>query len=352
MRKIILPATLAVLTASGIARADAPSVVADIAPLHSLVAQVMGSVGDPALIVSQGASPHGYAMRPSQARALQNADAVFWVSEGLTPWLADTIETLAPDALNVELLGQPDVFRLPVREDALFEAHVHDHGAEGDHAEHDEHDEKGHDEHHGAHDDEEHAEHKHAADYDNEQAEDDHHEHGDQSHDAHAWLDPANASVWLGVIAETLAAIDPENAETYLANADAGVAELEALRADINSTLEPVRERSFIVFHDAFQYFENAFDFPASGAISLSDATTPGPARVQQIHDRVANEEVSCVLAEPQFNQNLVATVLDGTDAQSGVIDPVGSHLESGPSLYPQLLRDIAQTLAKCLSAA
>ena len=151
------------------------------------------------------------------------------------------------------------------------------------------------------------------------------------------------------MIAAQLSASDPDNAGAYFANAAAARAEMEALSAEVNEILEPVRGGSFIVFHDAYQYFESDFDFPASGAVSVSDASDPSPARIAEIQGRIRDEGVDCVLAEPQFNPGLVTTVLDGTAANTGVIDPLGAALEPGADLYPQLIRNMARTLAECL---
>jgi zinc transport system substrate-binding protein len=153
----------------------------------------------------------------------------------------------------------------------------------------------------------------------------------------------------LNVIAGQLSAADPENAGTYFANAAAGRVEIEAAIADANAILEPVRGGQFIVFHDAYQYFENDFDFYAAGAISLSDASDPSPARIAEIQARIADEGIDCVFAEPQFNPGLVATVLDGTDAQIGIMDPLGSDLELGSAFYPQLIRNLSTSLAGCM---
>jgi len=155
--------------------------------------------------------------------------------------------------------------------------------------------------------------------------------------------------VWLDAIAAKLSAADPDNAGAYFGNAAAAKQELAAVSAEINATLEPVRGMSFVVFHDAYQYFETAFDFPASGAISLSDATDPSPARIAEIQGRIAEEGIDCVLAEPQFDPGIVATVMDGTEASTAVLDPLGSDLEPGPDLYPKLLRNLATSLAGCL---
>lgn len=346
--------------------ADTPRVVADIAPLHSLVAQVMDGVGEPSLIVSPGASPHEYSLRPSEAGALQDADIVFWTSRDLTPWLADGLVTLAEDATTVELLASDGTTKLPLRENALFEAHQHgegghdDHGHEGeDHGDHDEHG-HGHEDHgdhdHGEHDDHGHEEghdhehdHDHAHDDDKEDHARDSHDHAHGDYDAHAWLSPANAMVWLDTIATALASADPENGEAYRANADAARADLNALTKELDEVIAPVRGERFIVFHDAYQYFEDAFDMPAAGAITISDAADPSPARIAEIQERVASQNVTCVLSEPQFDPGIVAAVMDGTEARTGVLDPLGSDLEPGPELYPNLLRNLASALAECL---
>ncbi len=365
MIKNVLPLALALLAASAASHAAVPHVATDIAPVHSLVAQVMGSLGEPKLVVSQGASPHGYSMRPSEARALQEADIVFWISPALTPWLAETIDTLSPDARHVEMLEIPGNTILQRRENALFEAHHHDedhddthdadHGEEHNDAPKEASDESSNESHEKAHDEannetnnEAHAETPTKAHKDNQH----HDQHADSAHDErdpHAWLDPANALIWLDAIAEELSSVDPDNAAIYAANAESGKVEIQSAREEVASILAGAKGRSFIVFHDAYQYFENAFDFPASGAIALGDASKPGPARIQQIQDRVRQANVSCVLAEPQFNPGVVATVLDGTDAQSSEIDPLGFGLDSGPELYPALLRGLATALADCV---
>lgn len=333
MSRKLLTLSLTATLMGGTAFAEVPKVVVDIAPVHSLVARVMEDVGTPDLIVQPGASPHEYSLRPSEAAALQDASVVFWIGPDLTPWLADTIETLAPDAAVIELLEAAGTIELEFRESALFEAHDHDDNGDEDHA----------DEAHGDHDKEE-AGHD---DHDDEEVGHEGHDHG--AHDPHAWLSPKNAMTWLNVIAGQLSAADPDNAGAYFANAAASRAEIKTLIAEVNATLDPVRDGQFIVFHDAYQYFETDFDFPASGAISLSDASDPSPARIAEIKKRIAEQGINCVLAEPQFNPGLVETVLDGTEAQTGILDPLGSDLEPGAALYPQLIRNLSTALAGCM---
>lgn len=364
MSRTLLPLTLAAALAGTTALAEVPRVAVDIAPVHSLVARVMQGVGTPDLVIQSGASPHAYALRPSEARALQEADLVFWIGHDLTPWLESSIGTLATGAAVTGLMEADGTIELEFRESALFEAHAHGDKADDEHG----HKDHGHEDHSGHADDEkhdDHAGHDHAEDTDHKEHEDhaanddhaDHAEHADHdghaghghgAHDPHAWLSPRNAATWLNVIAGQLSAADPDNAGAYFANAAAGRAELELLVNEVDAILAPVRDMPYVVFHDAYQYFETDFNIPAAGAISLSDASAPSPARIAEIQARVAEQSIACVLAEPQFNAGLVETVLDGTQAKTAVLDPLGASLEEGPALYPQLIRGLATNLASC----
>lgn len=334
MSRILSPLTIATLLFGGTALADVPRVATDIAPVHSLVARIMQGVGTPSLIVTPGASPHEYSLRPSEAKSLQDADLVFWISPDLTPWLGDAITTLSRGANVITLLETPGTIELPLREGALFETHHHD-------DDHDHSHDSGHDNNpETAHLDD----HKDTGETDKDAHHDDH-----ADHDPHAWLSPDNGAAWLDTIAAALSASDPENSPIYRANASAARAELTTLKAEITAILDPVRDRNFIVFHDAYQYFETAFDLPAAGAISLSDATDPSPARIKAIQARVADQNVTCVLAEPQFNQGIVASVMGKSTARTGVLDPLGADLKLDADLYPNMLRNLATSLAKCL---
>ncbi|MDB4251679.1 zinc ABC transporter substrate-binding protein [Amylibacter sp.] len=317
-RKLITISTIMTLMSTSV-MADVPNVAADIAPVHSLVSRVMEGVGAPKLVIKSGASPHDYRLRPSEAKALQDADLVFWMGEELTPWMNGALETLASKASITTLLDQEGVTLHDFRESALFEAHDHD--EDKDHKDHDDHDD---------HDDDK-----------------DHKDHDD--HDPHAWLSPENAKLWLNIIASKLSVADPQNAASYFMNAAAGQAEMEEMIVEVNVMLKPVQGGKFVVFHDAYQYFENDFDFYASGAISLGDSSDPSPARIQKVQKRIRDEGIQCVLAEPQFNEGLVVTVMEGSEATASVIDPLGAELNTGPNLYTQLIKNMAKTLRDCL---
>lgn len=314
-RKLFSISAVATLLGSS-AIADVPNVSVDIAPLHSLVASVMNGVGVPSLIIPPGSSPHDHQLRPSEAKAMQDANIVFWMGEELTPWMENAVKTLSSNASVTTFLENDKTSLLEFREGALFEAHDHD--------------DEEHDDEHDEHDDEEHD------------------EQGHGSHDPHAWLSPNNAKAWLDVIAAQLSSYDTENAGVYFTNAASAKSEIEMMIAEINLALDPIRGGKFIVFHDAYQYFENDFDFQASGAISIGDASDPSPARIAKIQKRIRDEEINCVLAEPQFKANLVQTVMEGSQANTNVIDPLGAGLKPGILLYNKLIKNMAQSLADC----
>jgi zinc transport system substrate-binding protein len=300
--------------------ADAPVVVTSIKPVHSLVSAIMQGVGKPELIVDGAASPHTYNLKPSNARALQDAKVIFWVGPGLEAFLEKPLESLGSDSIVARLDNAPGLVKLPFREGGAFEAH--DDG--------DEHADAGHD---------------HAADEHHD--EDDHH-----GFDTHLWLDPMNAKAMAAEITTTLVAADPANALTYEANAKALDDKLDALDKEIATTVSPVKDKPFIVFHDAYQYFEHRYHIRVAGSITVSPETIPGAERVSEIHQKVADLGATCVFAEPQFEPRLVNVVIEGTRAKSGVLDPEAATLLAGPDLYFTLMRGIAESMRSCLASA
>ena len=304
------------------ARAEAPDVVVSIKPIHSLVSAIMQGVGEPKLIVEGAASPHTYSLKPSNAAALQDADVIFWVGHGMEAFLEKPLETLGGEATVVELDDAPGLEKLPFREGGPFEPHVHEGEDDHDHA-HEEH----------AHD------------------EDDHdHEHG--AYDMHLWLSADNARAIAAEAARVLSQEDPDNAETYGKNLAALNDRLAALDKEIAGTVASVKDKPFIVFHDAYQYFEHRYGVHAAGSITVSPETLPGAERLTQIHDKVKSLGATCVFAEPQFEPKLVNVVIEGTPAKSGTLDPEAATLDPGPDLYFTLMKGIAGSLRDCLGGA
>lgn len=306
----------------------APKVVASIKPVQSLVAAVMDGVGEPSVIVDGAASPHTFALKPSTAKLIADADVVFWVGPELEPFLSKPLETLGEKAEAIELSEAPGVNKLPVREDANFEPHDHGH-EEGEAG----HSHAGHDHSHGhSHD------HGHG------------HEHGE--FDAHVWLDPENAKAMADDIAHHLSEADPENAATYAANAAALKEKLTALETELAAELEPVKDKPFIVFHDAYQYFEHRFGVRAAGSVTLSPEVQPGAERVAALRTKLKDLGAVCVFSEPQFEPKLVSVLIEGTDVRTGVLDPLGADVANGKDLYFEVTRNMAASLKSCLSGA
>lgn len=316
MRCALFASAMGIGLAGQAGAAAAPPVVATILPVHSLTAAVMDGVGEPELLLPPGTSPHAYSMKPSDAAALEQAELVVWIGEELETFLVRGLDTLAGDAERLALIDAPGVEVI----------HLADAG--------DGHDDHGHD----AHD---HGDHGHGEDAHG-------HDHGDV--DPHIWLSPANAMAMTRALADALAAIDPDHATTYAANAEATVSRIEELGDDLRAELAPVRDVPYVVFHDAYRYFEQAFGLENVGAVTLSPDQSPGTAHVAELRGAIRAADVTCVFAEPQFEPRLVETLVAGTPVRAGELDPVGAGLTPGPDAYLHLMRGLAADLRDCLA--
>lgn len=326
--RVLLTTALLSVSSHAVLAAEKSDVVVSIKPIHSLVSAVMQGVGAPSLIVKGAASEHGYSLKPSDASALENAKVIFWVGPEMETYLTKPLASLSSKANVVQLEKVKGLELLPAREGGNFEAHDH-----GGHSYDEDHDDDAH-KHEEGHD------HKH-----------DHKEEAHEHHhdDMHIWLDPQNAKLMLVPIAEALSKADPEHAKQYQDNATAYADKLDALQKEVTAELEPVRNKPYIVFHDAYQYFDRRFDLAAAGSITVNPEKAPGAARIREIQTKVQSLGATCVFSEPQFESRLVTTVLEGTKAKTGVLDPLGADLNDGPELYPQLIRNLASSLAGCL---
>ena len=313
------------ISSLGVSAANADvSVVTSIKPVHSLVSGVMQGVGSPTVIIEGAGSPHTYSLKPSQATQLQDADLVFWMGDELEPFLVDAAQNIARNAELVNLVESHGLKKIRFREGGMFD-------------EHDDHDDHAKDDH------DDHGKEKHAKD--------DHDDHGHGEFDPHVWLDPINAKAIVHEIEEALVKADPKNAKKYEANAVRIAGKLDQLVTELRVQLQPVQGKGFIVFHDAYQYFEQRFGVAAIGSITVSPEVIPGAERVKDLREKIINLRATCVFSEPQFEPKLVRTLVDGTGAQTGVLDPLGSSLTKGPDLYFELVREMARSLKECLSA-
>ncbi len=302
------------------------NVVATIKPIHSLVAQVMDGIGKPALLVDGKASPHSFSLKPSDARALNKADVVFRVSGSLEPFTVKIAEALPKSVALVTLADAPGVTLLETRTAATFETHAH-----GDHA-------------HGKDD---HKDHGHEAHGDHG---DDHDEDAHGGKDGHIWLDPENARAIVRAAAAALAERAPDLKGKLDANATATLARIDALDAELKAATAPLAGKPFIVFHDAYQYFERRYGLQAAGSITLNPEVKPSARRLSAVRAKVKELGATCVFAEPQFSPKIVASVIEGSTARAGELDPEGASLTNGPGLYEDLMRNLARSLGDCLA--
>ena len=304
----------------------------------------MDGVGKPDLIVDGYNSPHGFALKPSHAKMLQNADLIFWVGEDLESFLEKPLKSIAKKAEKVELMEIKGLNKLEFRERNIFDGHDdhgHDEHKEDEHKEHghkeDKHDDHGHDE----HKEDEHKEHGHKED-----KHDDHHEHAHGEHDPHIWLDPMNAKIILSEMAEHLIENDQENASKYKANLKKAHKDLDKLTKKVKSDLN--KDFKSIVFHDAYQYFEKRFGVNILGAFTVNTDVLPGAEQLSEIREVIEHEKVSCVFSEPQFNPDIIKAVAKDTNIKTGVIDPLGATLNPGKNLYFDLISNMSKSFKGC----
>jgi zinc transport system substrate-binding protein len=299
LERILLALALCIF-ATLLARAEEPPrVVVSIAPVHSLVAAVMSGVARPKLLIPAGASPHTFALKPSHVRRLHTADLVIWIGKSLELFLAKPLATLEQGTARMTVADLPGIKLLNLRGRGDWSKAAHEAGA-------------------------------HAI-------------------DPHLWLDPDNARVIVTEVAQRLAQIDAANARRYEVNAKRAVRRLDRLDARLERRLAAVEELSYVVFHDAYQYFEKHYHLSPVGSIVTDPEISPGVRSIIEIRDRIEATDARCVFREPQFKSDLVNTVVEGTGARRGVLDPEGTGVPPGPNAYFILMMRLADSLAGCL---
>lgn len=288
---------------------SAPQVVVSIKPIHALVAGVMQGIAEPQLLVKGGGSPHGYALRPSEARALSQAELIVWVGPQLESFLPKPLATLGRSARKLELSEALRGSMLAVRDAGNWEGH--DHAETADRHDHEEHDET--------------------------------------ELNPHLWLDPLLGKQIVSHTAAILSDVDPVNSEVYQRNAARLRQRLDRLHLGLQSRLVSVKERPYIVFHDAYQYFEAAYGLNAVGSLTIDPERKPGAKRIRQMREKIKQLQARCLFSEPQFEPRLVATIIKGTGARTGQLDPLGAELPAGPESYFLLLNNLADNLLEGL---
>lgn len=301
LRKISPPLILAILLCALplAAHAKTPRVVATIPPIHSLVAMVLEGIAEPDLIVKGFASPHNYAMAPSDASKVAHADIIFWAGPSLEGFLVKSMNNL--DATTrVVALGDAEP----------SESHA-------DHAE---------------------KEHKHT------------HEHHHDGPDQHFWLSPARAKQALELIATALTETLPTQSQLINTNKETALATLAALEAELKSVVDPIRGEQAVVLHDAYSQFTEHFGLKPLIALSVTPEHRPGPAQLRKIRHTIQEHNIRCVFREPQYPKRYTALLIEGSSAQEGTLDPLGGDLTPGAKLYAELMTRLAKSLRDCMA--
>jgi len=317
--------TISLLSFMSFANAEA-KVIASIKPLHSLVSYVMDGVGTPGILVDGSSSPHTFQLKPSHATMLQEADIIFWIGEDLESFLETPLKSIAKNSRHITLMESDEIELLKFREKNIF----------GDHDEHDDHDEH-------ADDHDEYEEHEEHGD-----EHDDHDEHGHAhgEYDIHFWLDPEIAKTIVKIVTRELSEIDPANSSAYNSNSAKALKEIDQLINDVKSKIN--RDAKYVVFHDAYQYFEKRFGVEVIGALTVNPEVLPGAKQLAEIREVIEHENVNCLFSEPQFNPSIAETIARDTGVKAAIIDPLGAELDPGKDLYFDLIGDIASSFKSC----
>ena len=318
-RTLFITLFLSIFSFNSTVSADV-KVVTSIKPIHSLATYVMDGVGKPNVIVDGYNSPHGFSLKPSHAKMIENADLIIWVGEDLEGFLEKPLDSIAKKATKVELMDLKGIKKLKFREKNIFEGHD-DHG----------HKEDKHDDH--GHKKDKHDDHGHEG-----------HAHGE--HDPHIWLDPMNAKVIIKEITNQLVKLDSSNAAKYKANSKDAIADIDALTKSIKKDLN--KNSRVVVFHDAYQYFENRFGIKVLGALTVNTDVLPGAEQLAEIREVIEHEKVNCIFSEPQFNPSIIKTIAKDTNIKIGVLDPLGATLDKGKGMYSELLKNMSSSFKGC----
>ena len=314
-------------------------VVTTIKPLHSLISRIMETRGEPQLIIEGTNNPHTFVFKPSHAKMIEEADIIFWIGEDLEAFMEKPLDSLAEKAQVISFMELSSIEKLKFREKNIFDDHD---GHEDEHEGHEDEDDHGHkdddhDDDHDGHEDE------------HEGHDDDHndaHAHAHGEFDAHIWLDPVNAKKMVLEIAHELSDLDPNNKVKYENNANATIKSLDEL-VDSNKKILS-KDISYVVFHDAYQYFEKRFGVIPAGALTLNPDVLPGAKQIADIQDVINDKGIKCIFSEPQYNPKIIETIGNDMKISTGVMDPLGAYIDAGPSMYSDLINGIANSIKDC----
>ena len=357
MNKLLSIIILILFSSSNLFAADTKGVITTIQPINSLVSAVIGDTGKTISLIPADISPHEYKLKPSDAKKMQEANIIFFVSNHLESSVTKVFKNLPKNIKIINLLEETGIEHLAIRDNEAWERH--DHHGHDDHDDHDKHGKKhddhdDHDKHGKKHDD--HDDHdKHAKKHDDH---DDHDKHGkkhddhddhESKDDVHIWLSPDNAIKIVEKVNKELTLLFPDNASKYSENSNKMIDKIQKLKNELAKDLAPIKGKPYVVFHDAYQYFEKTFDLNAVGSVALEGDIASSPKQISFIKDKIKKLNASCVFQEPQFDSKLVKIVVEGTNAQIGTLDPLGVNISGKENFYIQLLKNMAKSLKECL---
>ncbi|PUB81269.1 MAG: zinc ABC transporter substrate-binding protein [gamma proteobacterium symbiont of Ctena orbiculata] len=287
------------------------NVVVSLKPVHSLLASLMLDVAEPRLLLDDSQSPHGMSLKPSQIRMLNEADLIVWVGASLEPALSHLLQRQSFEAPILSLLETPDLHLLPIRNRREWRSHGHSH---------------------------------------------DHNDsHPDQAVisamlDNHIWLSPENAAAMVRHLTQKLIELDNAHSAAYRKNSRELLNRLNTFDNVIRTRLKPVANTPYIVFHDAYQYFEAHYGMHTVGTVNITPDQLSGARHIHRLRQTIEQRGARCLFTEPQFEPKLAHTLVEGLAVKIGELDPLGEQLPPGPDCYFSLMRGLADNLLNCLS--
>ncbi|MGY9058977.1 MAG: zinc ABC transporter substrate-binding protein [Candidatus Puniceispirillales bacterium] len=326
MNKLFTIITLLFISNTAVFASETKGVITTIQPINALVNAVIGNTGGSTSLIPSEVSPHEFKLKPSDVKKLQDGNIIFYISNHLESSITKVFKNLPKNIKIVNLMEETGINHLAIRDNEAWERHDH-------HDDHDKHAKK--DDDHDDHD-------KHA------KKDDDHDDH-EKEDDVHIWLDPDNGIKIVQKVNKELSLLFPENSQIYNKNATNIINKITELKSELKEELLSIKDKPYIVFHDAYQYFEKVFGLNAVGSIALEDDVASSPKQISFIRNKIIKSNVSCVFQEPQFDSKLVKTVVEGTDAKVGTLDPLGVDISNNKDFYLQLLRNMSKSLKKCL---
>ena len=294
--------TLFLLNFTLIANSNEKKIITTIKPIHSILLNIVDS--DVELLLNNNSSPHDFKLKPSDMKKITDSDVLIYIDESIESFIERPLNTLGEDTKTIKILGNADLSLLPIREGGVWEEE--DYG--------------------------------------------DHHEHNHGAYDAHIWLGTKNVIKLTKFFVKELSKISPDKKNIYKSNAKEFIKKVSKTNKDLSAKLDSINNEPYIVFHDAYQYFEADYSLNSVGSISLNPDISPTPKRIQEIKTKIEKDNVVCLFREPQFPSRIVQTVIQETNAKEGELDPLGFDLTPGKNLYFELVTNLSKNLHECLS--